>query len=192
MNFVLSFDTTKTKGGYDDTFTTKIDTINPKDSSNLFYYPIGPEFLYTKSKNIFKFLDVKPQVRIFSNGNEAACFTETCSFNFVEAINYSKVTTASLTGNTITIKLDKILDSNVISDAKIYLGCNYCVPSSLNTSDLSCTFTYLCVGSYKPYVKTNLGDLINDNAISEIQINMTVDSISPDNVFIIFNFKGKI
>jgi ribosomal protein S3AE len=65
---------------------------------------------------------------------------------------------------------------------KIYLGCDYCIPLSTDSVDLTCTFTNSCVGLYKPIVRTNLGDLTNDVNVTNIQVFMEVISISPNSV----------
>ena len=40
------------------------------------------------------------------------CFTEICSFNYIDTTTYSKVIQASLSERTISIKLDKVIDAN--------------------------------------------------------------------------------
>lgn len=50
MKYELSFITTNLRGGYSDSFDFAVADIIPDNSKNLFFYPIPPEFLYTKSK----------------------------------------------------------------------------------------------------------------------------------------------
>ena len=95
---------------------------------------------------------------------------------------------ASLTGRILSIKLDKVLDPK-ITDVKIFFGVNFCIPSDISKVDISCTFTDISVGYYKPIFRTNLGDLILDNTIADILVNMQLDSISPNTVKFFFNFR---
>jgi hypothetical protein len=83
--------------------------------------------------------------------------------------------------------LDKILDPKLTS-IKIYLGLEFCTPSNISTVDLTCIFTDISVGYFKPVIRTNLGDLIIDNSITDILVRMTLDSISPNTVNIFFKF----
>ena len=88
----------------------------------------------------------------------------------------------------ISVILDKVFPSDIKSP-KIYLGNNFCIPSSFNTVNLSCTFEILNPGIFKPLVNTEIGNLINQNTISDVTVNMIIVSVDPITVRILFYSK---
>ncbi len=136
--------------------------------------------------------DTKPQVRVVSNGNEAVCLTEICSFYFLDSSNFSKVTKSFLNNKTLTISIEPTL-TDEIKSLRIYLGEYYCSPVTfVNVDTLVCVMETLIAGKYDLRVKTELGDLVNDVSITQIQVEIIVSNVSPSTVNLIFAFNKKI
>lgn len=77
----------------------------------------------------------------------------------------------------ITVSLDKVL-AEEIKSVRIYLGENYCIPSAINTITLTCSMNVIIAGNYIPIVKTELGNLKNVENLGNINIDMSISSIT--------------
>ena len=83
--------------------------------------------------------------------------------------------------NIITATLDKILPSEVKS-LNIYLGNSFCVPTSIDTINLSCTFDSLQPGTYTPLINLETGNLPNNPSVIDITISFIITSVDPQTV----------
>ncbi len=102
------------------------------------------------------------------------------------------MTNSILEGKTLTISIEPSL-TDEIKSVRIYLGEYYCSPVSfVNVNTLICEMGTLIAGKYDLRVKTDLGDLVNDVSITQIQVEIIVSNVSPSTVNLIFAFNKKI
>ncbi len=98
------------------------------------------------------------------------------------------MTNSILEGKTLTISIEPSL-TDEIKSVRIYLGEYYCSPVSfVNVNTLICEMGTLIAGKYDLRVKTDLGDLVNDVSITQIQVEIIVSNVSPSTVNLIFAF----
>jgi len=102
------------------------------------------------------------------------------------------VTKSFLNNKTLTISIEPTL-TDEIKSLRIYLGEYYCSPVTfVNVDTLVCVMETLIAGKYDLRVKTELGDLVNDVSITQIQVEIIVSNVSPSTVNLIFAFNKKI
>ena len=171
-------------GGANGSPTMSVKANFKSASNNLFFRPIGPDFLST--------FHAKPQVRLIKGGIRAVCPSQSCDYSFITDDDTPSISAFDVSSNPVTLTLkagyDSLPDASLLANKDnfdIRFGGYTCSSVSVSGATISCSLPEdssnkpkYQAGSLKPevYLKDK-GFLIIEASANEVD--PVVTSVSP-------------